>query len=444
MGDLKDTKYLDGIWMSYRGDHMAVEQAVRRTLGAAHGFRPTDRNAIYVANLMEQLSQFRIIMVGLEVLMAFIGSLTLGIAGIGLMNIMLVSVQQRTREIGVEKALGAQKHHILFQFLAEALAITFAGGAAGIGIAYLISWCVGALPLMSAFGDNLPDGIVPLDDIFAGDAIEPPALDRNGAAAGHIAVVTFDVTHVGIVPAARSHAALIAGGLGVHLEACIEMDASLIGALALPSFAGLATTLVPWLLCGGTLALHHPFAPATLAAQRTVLPDAITVLPGALVARLADSGLLGEAPVLAVWRAPERLSASAPWTGAAPLIDVAVFGETGLIAHSPEECRTLLNVLIGSPELRADLGRNAARDVAAIRTPARSAQAFVALWRALAAEAPRRPDFKTALGDTPADWFLATQRLPGDAWSPSIVPEPRESKGTLAHFESVFADDASL
>lgn len=119
-------------------------------------------------------------------------------------------------------------------------------------------------------------------------------------------------------------------------------------------------------------------------------------------------------------------------------------GETGLIAHSPEECRTLLNVLIGSPELRADLGRNAARDVAAIRTPARSAQAFVALWRALAAEAPRRPDFKTALGDTPADWFLATQRLPGDAWSPSIVPEPRESKGTLAHFESVFADDASL
>jgi len=71
------------------------------------------------------------------------------------MNIMLVSVQQRTREIGIEKAMGAHKHHILLQFLAEALAITFAGGLAGIAIAYIISWTVGALPLMSAFGDNL-------------------------------------------------------------------------------------------------------------------------------------------------------------------------------------------------------------------------------------------------------------------------------------------------
>src|ERR1700692_4896926 len=78
------------------------------------------------------------------------------------MNIMLGSVQQRTREIGVEKALGAQKSHILFQFLAEALAITFAGGAAGIAIAYLISWAVGALPLMSAFGDNLQAGDIHL------------------------------------------------------------------------------------------------------------------------------------------------------------------------------------------------------------------------------------------------------------------------------------------
>ncbi len=58
---------------------------------------------------MEQLSQFRIISLGLQALLLFIGALTLGIAGIGLMNIMLVSVQQRTREIGVEKALGARK-----------------------------------------------------------------------------------------------------------------------------------------------------------------------------------------------------------------------------------------------------------------------------------------------------------------------------------------------
>jgi ABC-type antimicrobial peptide transport system permease subunit len=65
-----------------------------------------------------------IITAGLKILLGFIGTLTLGIGGVGLMNIMLVSVTQRTREIGVEKALGGRRRDILFQFLAEALAIT--------------------------------------------------------------------------------------------------------------------------------------------------------------------------------------------------------------------------------------------------------------------------------------------------------------------------------
>ena len=155
MGDLKDMKYLDGIWLTYHGDHMAVEQDVRQTLGAAHGFRPTDHNAIYVANLMEQLSQFRIITAALEVLMAFIGSLTLGIAGIGLMNIMLVSVQQRTREIGVEKALGARKRHILIQFLSEALVISATGGVLGMLLAYGVSLAVGRITFYSAIAHRM-------------------------------------------------------------------------------------------------------------------------------------------------------------------------------------------------------------------------------------------------------------------------------------------------
>jgi putative ABC transport system permease protein len=152
--DLKDIKYIDGIWFSYNGDHAAVQQAVRKTMGAAHSFRPSDRNAIHVADIMQQLSQFRVVSLGLQVLLLFIGALTLGIAGIGLMNIMLVSVQQRTREIGVEKALGARKRHILLQFLAESMVITGVGGVAGIALAYAVSKGVGSITFYSALASN--------------------------------------------------------------------------------------------------------------------------------------------------------------------------------------------------------------------------------------------------------------------------------------------------
>lgn len=150
MSDIKDTKYLDGIWLNYRGDSQMVESNLRKTLAFAHHFRPSDHNAIYVANLMTQLHQFRILSLALQVLLSLVGALTLGIAGIGLMNIMLVAVQQRTREIGVEKALGAQKRHILFQFLAEAFVITGVGGMGGVLLAYLVSVLVGRIPFYSA------------------------------------------------------------------------------------------------------------------------------------------------------------------------------------------------------------------------------------------------------------------------------------------------------
>ena len=163
MGDLYDTQYITGILMDYEGeDHQQLARVVRSVLAGHHSFRPDDRRAVFIEDFKEDFDEFRIVIVALKVLLAFIGALTLGIGGIGLMNIMLVSVQQRTREIGVEKALGAHQAHILFQFLAEALAITFAGGLAGIAIAYLIAWGVGSLPLMSAFGDNLEAGDIHL------------------------------------------------------------------------------------------------------------------------------------------------------------------------------------------------------------------------------------------------------------------------------------------
>jgi putative ABC transport system permease protein len=154
-GAIKDIRYLDGIWMDYEGNKSkTMERGVRASMALHHNYKVEDRRAIFVANLVEDLDEIRILTTAIKVLLTFVGMLTLGIGGVRVMNIMLVAVTQRTREIGVEKALGARRRHILVQFLAEAMAITFAGGIAGIGMAYLISWSVGSLPLFSVFIDN--------------------------------------------------------------------------------------------------------------------------------------------------------------------------------------------------------------------------------------------------------------------------------------------------
>jgi putative ABC transport system permease protein len=162
MSDLADTKYLGGIWFNYQGNYMLTEQNMRDVLGAAHHFVPADHNAIYVANLMTELHQFSILSLALQVLLSLVGALTLGIAGIGLMNIMLVAVQQRTREIGVEKALGARKRHILAQFLSEAMVITGIGGMGGIGLAYMVSLLVGRIPFYSELALHAQDADIQL------------------------------------------------------------------------------------------------------------------------------------------------------------------------------------------------------------------------------------------------------------------------------------------
>jgi len=190
MGDLYDTQYITGILMDYEGqDHAQISRVVRSVLAGHHNFRPDDHRAVFIADFKQDYDEFAVVTTALKILLAFIGALTLGIGGIGLMNIMLVSVQQRTREIGVEKALGAQRSHILLQFLAEALAITFAGGLAGIVIAYLISWGVGALPLMSAFGDNLQAGDIHLRINVSSLAVATVILSVVGILSGMIPAV---------------------------------------------------------------------------------------------------------------------------------------------------------------------------------------------------------------------------------------------------------------
>ena len=162
MSDLAKTYYLNSIVMEYEGDHAKIVTAVRNSMAFHHSFDPKDQRAIFVFDVFADLLDLQVISTGIKILLGFIGLLTLGIGGVGLMNIMLVSVTQRTREIGVEKALGAHRWHILFQFLTEALVITALGGLLGVVLAYLVSWSVGSLTLWSAFQENASEGDIHL------------------------------------------------------------------------------------------------------------------------------------------------------------------------------------------------------------------------------------------------------------------------------------------
>ena len=120
-------------------------------------------------------------------------------------------------------------------------------------------------------------------------------------------------------------------------------------------------------------------------------------------------------------------------------------GQTGFIASSIEEIGSLLEMLLLLPDIREKISRNAIRAMAETRTPAMSAQDFMILWLAMLAEPARVCDFASAIGSTPAEWFLSTQRLAGAAWAPGDSDAAaRPAKGTLAHFESAFAGDDSF
>jgi putative ABC transport system permease protein len=163
MATLQDIHYVNGIWLDFAGqDHIRMTRTIRESLALAHTFRPDDARAVFIFDAQKQLEQFNIITLGLKILLAFIGTLTLGIGGVGLTNMMLVSVTQRTREIGVEKALGARRRDILFQFLAEALVISAVGGLLGILLSYVVAISVGRITLYSAVASHAEAGDISL------------------------------------------------------------------------------------------------------------------------------------------------------------------------------------------------------------------------------------------------------------------------------------------
>ncbi|MBK9317156.1 MAG: ABC transporter permease [Acidobacteria bacterium] len=129
--------------------HSQMLKQVREVLGSRHSFNPRDERAITFNDSVENMQMLSGITGGLKIVLSIIGALTLMIGGIGVMNIMLVSVTERTREIGVRKALGAKRRHILSQFLLEAMFITFLGGLLGIGLSNLIIMIAGHRPFLA-------------------------------------------------------------------------------------------------------------------------------------------------------------------------------------------------------------------------------------------------------------------------------------------------------
>src|ERR1700678_3664660 len=131
-------------------EHLRAVQAVRTVLSQRHHFDPKDEKATPVWDTVEDSKDIMAFSIALQVLLGIIGAMTLAVGGVGVMNIMLVSVTERTREIGLMKALGARPRDILAQFLLESLVLTFLAGAAGMVVAFITTYLIPPMPLYSA------------------------------------------------------------------------------------------------------------------------------------------------------------------------------------------------------------------------------------------------------------------------------------------------------
>jgi len=156
MSGLTDNKYVNTfLWQaaSPRVEPQATKQ-VREFFATRYRYNAADERALnlFGSSKLNEIGDG--IVNGLKVVLTFIGVLTLAIGGVGIMNIMFVNVQERTREIGVRKAMGATRREILLQFLLEGLATTFAGGLIGIAVSYGLVWLVSPRPFLAELLDD--------------------------------------------------------------------------------------------------------------------------------------------------------------------------------------------------------------------------------------------------------------------------------------------------
>ena len=136
--------------------HEACKAQVRRALAARYHFDPRDEEAAGIWDTVENAKAFHQMTDGMKYFLGAVGITTLFLGGIGVMNVMLVAVRERTREIGVRKAVGATRRAIIGQFFVETLIVVFLSGGAGMGVAYGFCALFNLLPMPQFFAGLLP------------------------------------------------------------------------------------------------------------------------------------------------------------------------------------------------------------------------------------------------------------------------------------------------
>ena len=131
--------------------HQEAEVQIRRAFARLRRFDPADKDAVFVWDTIKNAKVFQTVTDSMQWFMGTVGVITLLLGGIGVMNIMLVSITERTREIGLRKALGATRRAIMIQFFSEALLLTLVSGGAGMALGYLLCWGVNRIPMPQFF-----------------------------------------------------------------------------------------------------------------------------------------------------------------------------------------------------------------------------------------------------------------------------------------------------
>ena len=179
-------------------EHEACKAEVRRALGRLHQFDPRDKEAAGIWDTVEQAKAFRRLTDGMRYFLGAVGIATLFIGAIGVMNVMLVAVRERTREIGVRRALGATRRSIVRLFFLETLIVVFASGGAGLAVAYgvcavftlvlrgpyfaglLPTWSSGLVSFLLLSAVGLLAAVYPANRAAAVDPIEALRFEAGG------------------------------------------------------------------------------------------------------------------------------------------------------------------------------------------------------------------------------------------------------------------------